>query len=364
MPIIVSDERAADQLLISSNATIFEFDPWEMGSYDPEVFAYAPLQYVGSNFRNGVVPTEQPCTTGFDNIGFVVGTSSSLFNQFYLQINTTSISGGLRDALNGILGKFGASNDDISLWPNPFFGYNNDSNSNSQSQQLTLVDGGEDLQNIPFHPLLRSIRNVDIIFAVDGSADTPTNWPNGTALVATFERARQYASENSNGFPAVPDYNSFVNLGLNRRPTFFGCDVNQNKPVPLVVYLPNTPYTSNSNHSTFDFTTSDSDRNAFIQNAYNMATRANSTIDKQWPTCVGCAIMKRSWNRTATTVPDVCNQCFVNYCWNGTTNSTTPNEYNPTLLVAGSKSGALSQHVPWGVLGTAISVISFLQLMM
>jgi len=364
MPIVLADERAADELLISSNATIYEFNPWEMGSYDPGIFGYAPLQYLGSQFSAG---TAKNCTVGFDNIGFVVGTSSSLFNQFYLNVNSTGASQGVKNILNRLLGKFGASNGDISSWPNPFYDYNIQPNSNSQNRDLTLVDGGEDLQNIPFHPLLRTVRNVDMIFAVDASADTTGNWPNGTAMVATYDRARTWPNPNRIGFPAVPDYNTFVNLGLNRRPTFFGCDANQQNgsAPPLVVYLPNTPYSYYSNTSTFQLSTNDSQRNSIIQNGYNVATRGNGTIDSQWPACVGCAIMSRSWNRTGTTVPDVCAQCFDRYCWNGTVNSTTPLGYNPTRLIASASmgSGAMLRHDPWALFGALVSIFALLQVM-
>lgn len=368
MPLIIADERQQNQLLIASNATIFEFNPWEMGSYDPGVVAFAPLQYIGSNFTGGSASGD--CVVGFDNIGFVVGTSSSLFNQFYLQINNTGSAGIIRDAISDILARIGEANDDISLWPNPFYGYNAPTNAHANSNLLTLVDGGEDLQNIPFHPLIRSARDVDVIFAVDGSADTTTNWPNGTAILATSEASREYPNELANGFPNVPDTNTFVNLGLNNRPTFFGCENNGTKNMPLVVYLPNAPYTYDSNASTFTLETTDMDRNAMIANAYNMATQANSTRDRNWPRCVGCAIMKRSWSRTNTTIPAVCNQCFTNYCWNGTTNSTMPLTYEPTLIVEGAaaansgakKGAAVEIYVPSSVAGVTFMIVALFQL--
>lgn len=334
MPLIVADERRPNELVIPSNATIFEFNPWEFGTYDPTAYGYAPLQFIGSNFSGGVLPQGASCTVGFDNIGFVVGTSSSLFNQFYLQVNTTNLGPRVQSAFSNLLSKWGGDNNDISLWPNPFFGYNNDSNPNAQSTVLTLVDGGEDLQNIPFHPLLLSSRQVDVIFAVDSSADTDTRWPNGTPMVATYNRSLIQNDGNSSSFPAVPDQNTFLNLGLNSRPTFFGCNPgNQSTHVPLVIYLPNAPYTYYANVSTYDLNFNNSERNAIIRNGYNMVTRANSTLDTEWPSCVGCAILARSFNRTGTVPPDTCKQCFSRYCWSGDFNSTKPSTYEPTLLI-------------------------------
>ena len=86
----------------------------------------------------------------------------------------------MKDAISNTLRQIGEENNDVSDWPNPFYGFHNETNLNSQSKTLSLVDGGEDLQNIPFHPLIQPLRHVDVIFAVDGSADTSdpgANWP-------------------------------------------------------------------------------------------------------------------------------------------------------------------------------------------
>jgi lysophospholipase len=346
MPIIVSVERAAGQLLILENSTVFEFNPWEMGSYDPGNPAFAPLRYVGSPFTNGSLSRDDECVAGVDNVGFVVGTSSSLFNQAFLQIaRTEGAPDFLVRALNSTLARIGTENEDVANWPNPFFQYNVEGNRNANTSVLSLVDGGEDLQNIPLHPLLWQLRNVDVILAVDSSADTPTHWPNGTALVATYKRSVSNFSQDSAAFPSVPDQNTFINLGLNNRPTFFGCDAsNMTGPGPLIVYLPNAPYTYNSNVSTFDMEYTTEERQEIIYNGYNAATMANSSVDAQWPACLGCAILSRSFNRTRTEIPDMCVDCFKRYCWNGTVNSTTPVVYEPTqIVVEGSDTSGSSR---------------------
>lgn len=335
MPIIVAIERTTGQLQIASNSTIMEFNPWEMGSYDPGLAAFAPLKYVGSDFENGTIRRDGNCTAGVDNAGFVMGTSSSLFNQAFLQIGKAeNVPNFLIEALNSTLADIGEENGDIASWPNPFFGFNPRNNSNADSTILALVDGGEDLQNIPLHPLLLSDRQVDVIFAVDGSADTMTRWPNGTALVATYQRSQAGTSPQNNEFPQVPDQNTFVNLGLNRNPTFFGCDTDsRNVSGPLIVYIPNAPYTYQSNFTTFDLEYSDTERDDIILNGYNVATRGNGTVDSDWPACVGCAILARSLVRTGTEFPSKCVDCFARYCWNGTTNSTLPSTYEPEQII-------------------------------
>ncbi|KAG9941790.1 lysophospholipase Plb2, partial [Aureobasidium melanogenum] len=338
MPILVTDGRARGELVIGGNATIYEFNPWELGSFDPTTFAFAPIRYLGSNFSDGVVVQgDMQCVRGFDNAGYVMGTSSSLFNQAFLKINGST--GLINEALTAILGEIGQDNDDIANYPNPFFGFNNATSRIADTDQLTLVDGGEDGQNIPLHPLIQPERHVDVIFAIDSSADTTpdngaANWPNGTSLVATYERTLLPIS-NGTSFPYVPDQQTFVNLGLNYRPTFFGCNAsNTTHMTPLIVYLPNAPYVYPSNVSTFDLQYNDTQRDYIIENGYDAVTQGNSTLDAQWPTCVGCAILSRSLDRTNTEVPEVCNQCFQRYCWDGTVDSTVNTTYEPAFKLS------------------------------
>ncbi|KAH8600634.1 lysophospholipase-like protein [Bisporella sp. PMI_857] len=335
MPFLVADSRAPGTHIVSLNSTVYEFSPFELGSWDPSLYGFAPLQYVGSNFSQGVVPTNGACREGFDQAGFVMGTSSSLFNTFLLNINSTGLPDSLRRVFTSILTDLGSGNDDIAQWqPNPFLGFNNETNRNAQSQELSLVDGGEDGQNIPLYPLIQPVRNVDVIFAVDSSADTTYFWPNGTSLVATYERSLNATIENGTAFPAIPDQNTFVNLGLNQHPTFFGCNVsNATGDHPLIVYIPNAPYITHSNVSTFDPAYNNTQRNTIIRNGYDVATLGNGTLDSQWATCVGCAVLSRSFGRTGTAVPDACSQCFTRYCWNGAVDSREPPLYNPAYKI-------------------------------
>lgn len=363
MPILVADGRVPGENIIPGNTTVFEFNPWEMGSFDPTVYGFAPMRYVGSNFTGGSIPDSQLCIEGFDNAGYIMGTSSTLFNQFILQLNTTTgVPDIIKNALADILSNLGENNNDIADWtPNPFYGFHNKTNPNAHNESLTLVDGGEDLQNIPLVPLIQPDRRVDVIFAVDSSADTvapsAAGWPNGTSLVATYQRSLNVIMENGTVFPSIPDQNTFVNLGLNTRPTFFGCDTsNLTGPAPLIVYIPNHPYVYNSNVSTFTLSYNNTERNAIIENGYDVVTMANGTVDKQWPTCVGCAILSRSFNRTGTTVPEVCTQCFDRYCWNGTINSTTPNPFIPASVLTEIKvTSGVGKFVP-NILGSIAAV--------
>jgi lysophospholipase len=335
-PLLVADGRAPGEKIISLNATVYEFGPYEMGSWDPTTYGFAPTKYLGSPWDGGSLPLSAYCVAGFDNSGFVMGTSSTLFNQFILQLNSSGLEEGLlKGALETVLETLGEDNNDIAQYqPNPFYNYNPETNRAAQTKDLNLVDGGEDLQNIPLNPLIQPARKLDVIFAVDSSADTEYFWPNGTALVATYERSLNQTIQNNTAFPAVPDQNTFVNLGLNRRPTFFGCDVqNQTNESPLLVYVPNSPYIYHSNVSTFTPSYNTSERDLIILNGFNVATMGNATVDRQWPICLGCAIVQRSLLRMGMAIPDECQKCFDEYCWDGTVNSTRPDTYNPGYLL-------------------------------
>ncbi|CAL5873637.1 uncharacterized protein PFLUO_LOCUS7919 [Penicillium psychrofluorescens] len=333
MPLVVADGRYPGETVVGGNATVYEFNPWEFGTWDPTIYAFVPLEFLGSRFSGGTLPDNETCVRGYDNAGFIIGSSSTLFNDVITELNTGSLPAFVTDVLTDVFQSVDKADEDIAVYePSPFYGYNNATSPYAQQTEMDVVDGGEDLQNIPLQPLIQPDRHVDVIFAVDSSADTETVWPNGTSLVATYQRSLNSSGiGNGTAFPAVPDQNTFVNLGLNTRPTFFGCDSsNLTGPAPLVVYIPNYPYSYNSNTSTLQMSYDDSQRDDIILNGYEVATMANSTRDGNWTACVGCAILSRSFERTNTAVPDICTQCFQRYCWDGTVNSTQPAPYEPS----------------------------------
>lgn len=336
LPILIADGRNPGEHIVGGNATVYEFNPWEFGSFDPTIFGFAPLEYLGSKFEKGVVPSKEKCVRGYDSAGFVMGTSSSLFNQFLLNVNSTDLGDTAKKIIRGVLGNIDEEKFDIANYTNPFYHASTETIL-TKSPYLAIVDGGEDLQNIPLHPMIQPERKVDVIFAIDSSADT-NNWPDGTSLVATYERSLEGKINNGTGFASIPDRNTFLNLGLNNKPTFFGCNTanmtgTQSKS-PLIVYIPNSPYVTHSNLSTFTMSYNDTERDAVILNGYNVATMGNGTRDSEWSTCVGCAMLTRSLERTNTTIPAACTRCFERYCWNGTTDARKPANYDPELVLA------------------------------
>ncbi|CUM56175.1 uncharacterized protein AC631_01498 [Debaryomyces fabryi] len=330
-PIVVADGRTPGTQIISGNSTVFEFNAFEMGSWDPSLYQFSDVKYIGTDADDGE-STNGSCIAGFDNAGYVMGTSSSLFNQFVLQINTTSLSTTVQNIVKHFLEKVSNAEDDVAIYkPNPFYETDEASiKSIVKNDTLFLVDGGEDLQNVPLHPLLQPQRKVDVIFAYDNSADINESWPNGASLVATYER--QFL-EQGNGtiFPYVPDVNTFLNLNLTTRPSFFGCDAKNLTSLldldttdkdsvfdsPLVVYTANRPFSYWSNTSTYQMSYDDKEKKGVIQNGYEAASRLNSTLDKEWAACVGCAIIRREQERNGIEQSDQCKKCFERYCWNG-----------------------------------------------
>ncbi|CAI5218118.1 ANL_HP_G0009320.mRNA.1.CDS.1 [Saccharomyces cerevisiae] len=328
-PITVADGRYPGTTVINLNATLFEFNPFEMGSWDPTLNAFTDVKYLGTNVTNGKPVNKGQCIAGFDNTGFITATSSTLFNQFLLRLNSTDLPSFIANLATDCLEDLSDNSDDIAIYaPNPFkeanFLQKNATSSIIESEYLFLVDGGEDNQNIPLVPLLQKERELDVIFALDNSADTDDYWPDGASLVNTYQR--QFGSQGLNlSFPYVPDVNTFVNLGLNKKPTFFGCDARNLTDLeyipPLIVYIPNSRHSFNGNQSTFKMSYSDSERLGMIKNGFEAATMGNFTDDSDFLGCVGCAIIRRKQQNLNATLPSECSQCFTNYCWNGTIDS-------------------------------------------
>ncbi|KAI5949013.1 hypothetical protein KGF57_004975 [Candida theae] len=346
-PIFVSDTRAEGTKIINLNSSLTEFNPFEVGSFDKSIYQFANIKYLGTELKDG--DTNGTCIGGYDNGGYIMGTSSTLFNQFLLQINTTSLPSVVVDVVTSLLNRVSDHEDDVAVYdPNPFYDTTVGASSNlAGNETLTLVDGGEDGQNVPLWPLIQPVRDVDVVFAFDNSADTEGSWPNGTSLIKTYERQFVNAG-NGTIFPYVPDANSFINLNLTAKPTFFGCDAknlttllhnnntNSNSSnsytvydSPLVVYIANRPFSYWTNTSTFKLSYDDDERNSIIQNGFEVASRNNLTLDSEWPACVGCAIIRRSQERNGEEQSEQCKQCFQRYCWDGSLDS-TGTKYNFT----------------------------------
>lgn len=219
-PIVVADGRTPDSFILNSNSTVFEINPFELGSWDPSLKSFTDTEFLGSFVDNGTNSSQQ-CYKNFDNAGYVLGTSSSLFNAIVLNLGSSGLPSSLSSIFTKILNKLSYAEVDIaSYYPNPFgdssFGT---FSSIPKNDTLYLVDGGEDGQNVPFYPLIQQARDVDLIIAFDNSADTDFNWPNGTSIIDTYQR--QFSDQGKGTpFPYVPDVNTLATF--TEKPVFLG----------------------------------------------------------------------------------------------------------------------------------------------
>jgi lysophospholipase len=215
-----------------------------------------------------------------------------------------------------------------SVWPNPFL---NSTPAMENVEDLLLVDGSEILQEIPIWPLIVPARRPDFIIANDaGGTELSNGWMNGSSLVDTAA----YAAANNVPFPKVPDQATFINYNFTLYPTFFGC--NDSVDVPLVLYAADAPWSAYTNETFLQSNYDTTQLNAIFNNTFNLYSYGNNTVDKEWSGCLACAFMLRSLQRMGMAVPEFCNGCWERHCWNGTYNSTLPNNFFQPSLVLNS----------------------------
>lgn len=95
------------------------------------------------------------------------------------------------------------------------------------------------------------------------------------------------------------------------------------------------------------------ERNAIIQNGFEVATRMNLTLDNEWKACVGCAIIRRQQERQGLEQSDQCKKCFEKYCWDGKL-TTNADAININFTTEGTTNDTESMKVNSGVL-TSVS---------
>ena len=296
-------DTANGQCTPPKNTVIYEFSPYEFGSFDAGVNAFTPTKYLGSSLSNGI-PSTATCETNYDNLGFILGTSSDVFNELCTQFPAIASSPGLPAALANIINKTHqlTFEDEFAVYPNPFYQYSHSSLVASQ-KNLTLVDGGETLQNNPLFPFLQPSRSINVILVNDNSADTSANYPDGSELYQTYMQAQMAGLTK---MPTIPPSSVFVANGYNIRPTFFGCN---DASKITIIYLPNHNYTFPSGQSTAKLQYSPSETDGMIKNGGQVATFGGNATFAQ---CLGCAISKKTGNA----LPTGCTRCFADFCYN------------------------------------------------
>ncbi|KAJ3092506.1 Lysophospholipase 1 [Quaeritorhiza haematococci] len=307
----------------------WEISPLEAGSWETDFNAFVPTNILGSQFINDTISNQPPwngnCTYGFDNLGFVVGTSSSIFSEIVTRLNDSHPL--LPDRLFQWL-----SNKATAIYPNPFLngssssGTSESNNTNPLTESaLDFVDGGIFGGSVPIWEFVQPARDIDVIIAMDASSNTDDNWPNGTALI----NAAIHAQQNNIPFPQVPaTADEFMSQNLSNFVTFFGCNQSlastngSTTSPPIIIYNPNRPITFDTNFSTFKVEYSDNEIWGALDNGFQMMSPESSAASNRqyWSTCLACALVAKSvaraGNASVVFVPgSVCGQCFQEYCW-------------------------------------------------
>lgn len=297
---------------------IFEFTPFEFGSWNKMLRSFIDEEYLGSFITAGEA---QKCYKGLDDISFVTATSSSIFNNALIYIwNLISRSSKeFISAFKMVMSLFGLGTIDDNLLqsemkgiqlgtdyavfqPNPFFKLFPEDNELTQTNYLYLVDGGEDGENLPIRSLVIPERKIDLLIVIDSSSDTQ-NYPDGSRLIKSFEELEKdgiYYERNQ---------------VLLDKPSLYGCnmDVSMDYLPPLILYYANTNYVFESNFSTLKTTY---EQDEILQMIANGKSIFQQTSSSDYRSCLGCFIAKRPTDKKNLTsqLPVFCQSCFSEYC--------------------------------------------------
>jgi lysophospholipase len=304
-PILTALQLPTGECLPTDASTQFELHPFEFGSWDSGVTAFAQTAYVGTRMNNGVPASPNECIQNFDNLGYAFGTSSTLFSTICGGVPVTNSTIDLIDALDSLLqdDEDLVERDEFAVYPNPFYGYSSSPGVETETE-LHLVDGGSSNQNNPIWPFIQPDRSevIDVLIVNDDSADTTDNFPNGTEIHHTYVRAQQLGLTR---MPDIPEVSTFVSEGLNKRAVFFGC---YDSTKLTIIYLPNVNYSYPSNQPTSKFQYFPNETAGMIANGNLIATQNE---EDGWPLCLACGIMHKSFS----SVPSDCDDCLTKYCW-------------------------------------------------
>lgn len=363
------DPRFFDIEVPNDNTTIFEFNPFEFGSWNgPSQFF--PMRYLGTTMDKGKPIGD--CVTGFDRASFLLAAAADAANFWIIENDSNGTLGDfskrdcsdlrrpsgpvqrrqstfpnqfppailsfLQDSFARVFNYSLIEALFVSL-PNPF--YNSSESSTPQemnrdnTRNLTLIDESEAFQSLPLWTQIQPARRPDFLIAWDndGGDTLPYNWNNGTNLYGSY----LYANNYSIPFPVIPPPPTFINRNFTHRPVFFGCNADltttNDTQAPIILYLTNSPYSSYTNYSWAAGNYSDEAMQVIMTNSFNIVTQGNGTLDAEWPECLGCAVIDRSLERVDLARTEQCERCFARYCWDGVEENEDPSILDlPTLL--------------------------------
>lgn len=283
----------------------YEFHPYEFGSWDAGIRSFSKTQFMGSQSVAGFARSPYTCITGFDNMGFLLGASTNLFNYYFAVVPSSNrFEGQLGNVYNDLIDMTGMVHglslfDEYAAVPGPFA-------PTTHLDNLFLVDGSQGGEVIPVWPLLVAGRNVSVVIVPDFSTNSDEALPDGSSLFNTYTRAQRMVFSR---MPAIPTPSEFSKKGLNDEPTFFGCgDAGE----ILIIYIPNRTYVLGTNVPWWQLQINSALVQSMIKNG-NLVATMNGLDD--WPVCVGCAIYSKS--NKAASMPAACKACFERFCWRG-----------------------------------------------
>jgi len=294
----------------------YEFTPYEFGSWDDGVASFTQTHFLGTVLNNGGTYPPGQCMTNYDNLGYILGTSSNILAFVcakYWVDKWEALHAKLRTAFAKLVDRAdikGHINDEYALFRNPFYQWAN-AGQLKDEKSLYLVDGAGSFQNVPLHPLLQPARNVDVIIAGDNSvneeenidgADHKDSYPNGLDMYNTYQQSLVNGLDR---MPYIPEPSVFLAQNLTKRPVFFGCWIEK---VVTIVWLPNMEYTHATGMATETLRVSKGDTDKYIENGVQIATRGG---DKGWAECLGCVMMKKMGSQ----LPEGCDRCWQEYCY-------------------------------------------------
>ncbi|KAJ7181043.1 FabD/lysophospholipase-like protein [Mycena filopes] len=363
----------------ATNQTIYEASPIEFGSWQGRARAFTPTSLLGTPLKAGAPIDENQCLTGWDTSAWVLGSATAAMADWVVIVDSNNTRGlfsraaGLRwkrgdlpyppnetellaesqvavlgafltDVLPGILTRLGnATIQDVGygLVTNPFLGYNGSEAGLQEQKTLALVDAGESGQESPIWPLVQPERKMDFLLVTDSSGvELSSGWMNGTNLINTAAMA----IANNVPFPKLPDVNTILINNYTLAPVFFGC----NEPeVPLVLFVADAPYSAYSNATGIvgGGGPNEAQIQILLQNTLDIVTQGSNTT---WAQCIACGSILRSLERLGQAIPDQCQLCFEQHCWQGQMVAGTPPFVAPTLLLNPSVTFAEWNATTWG----------------
>lgn len=308
-------DTTVNECVPGMDAAQYEFTPYEFGSWDAGINAFMQMEYLGTRLINGTPKKHDECIKHFDNIGYLMGTTSDLFG-YVCKVFTYGLDAKVdlatpEDAdlsrANKTLHEQGPDERHLfGQYPNPFHNRTGSPLVDALTE-LALVDGGLGGQVNPIWPFLRPERHVDVLIVNDNrdpsSNDRTHMFPNGADMRTTYTRAQALGLTK---MPYIPPTDVFLEEHLDKEATFFGCN---DTLAMTIVYLPNQDISYASNTSSNQFEYKVPEIAAMIKNGHDIATQEGN--DPDWAKCLGCALQLK----TGTKLPNFCKDCLDDYCY-------------------------------------------------